>query len=466
MSGERLIVVEDEEHLAEVIADNLELEGYEVEVVVDGALALERIREAEPALVLLDVMLPGVDGFTICDTLRREGRDVPILFLTARSTQDDRVRGLELGGDDFLGKPFDLRELMLRVKAILKRTSWFQAPSAAGETLVLGTARIDFKRYVATLDGRELQLSAEGDDDPALPRGTARRSRLARGHPRPRVGLQRLPDRTHDRQLHRAPAPRARARSAGAALHPHRAWHGLSTHRREPLAAPRASRARSTRRTTNMNSSNRLLMRALRREIVERPPVWLMRQAGRYLPEYRATRQQAGGFMEMIREPKYAAEVTLQPIRRYGMDAAILFSDILVPLEAMGMALKFDEHGPSLPEPLRTREAIDGLRLVDPGETMGFVGEALRLTRAGLPEETALLGFCGAPFTLAAYAVEGGGTKQFSFVRKLMYRDFESFSALMDKLARTSRGAPALSSGLRRRRGGGVRHVGGHADAP
>jgi uroporphyrinogen decarboxylase len=106
-----------------------------------------------------------------------------------------------------------------------------------------------------------------------------------------------------------------------------------------------------------------------------------------------------------------------------------------VPLEAMGMALKFDEHGPSLPEPLRTREAIDGLRLVDPGETMGFVGEALRLTRAGLPEETALLGFCGAPFTLAAYAVEGGGTKQFSYVRKLMYRDFESFSALMDKLA-------------------------------
>jgi two-component system alkaline phosphatase synthesis response regulator PhoP len=128
-------------------------------VVVDGVLALERIREAEPALVLLDVMLPGVDGFTICDTLRREGRDVPILFLTARSTQDDRVRGLELGGDDFLGKPFDLRELMLRVKAILKRTSWVQAPSAAGDTLVLGSARIDFKRYVATLDGRELQLS-------------------------------------------------------------------------------------------------------------------------------------------------------------------------------------------------------------------------------------------------------------------------------------------------------------------
>lgn len=159
MSAERLMVVEDEEHLAEVIADNLELEGYEVEVVVDGVKALERIREAPPALVLLDVMLPGMDGFTICDTLRREGRDVPILFLTARSSQDDRVHGLELGGDDFLGKPFDLRELMLRVRAILKRASWYQAPSSAGEVLVLGAARVDFKRYVALLEGREVQLS-------------------------------------------------------------------------------------------------------------------------------------------------------------------------------------------------------------------------------------------------------------------------------------------------------------------
>jgi uroporphyrinogen decarboxylase len=184
-----------------------------------------------------------------------------------------------------------------------------------------------------------------------------------------------------------------------------------------------------------MNPSNRLLMRALRREMVERPPVWLMRQAGRYLPEYRATRQEAGGFMAMIREPKYAAEVTLQPIRRFGMDAAILFSDILVPLEAMGMPLEFDEHGPSLPVPVRDRAGIDALKLVDPAETMGFVGEALRLTREGLPAETALLGFCGAPFTLAAYAVEGGGTKQFSYVRKMMYRDFEAFTALMDKLA-------------------------------
>lgn len=160
MSADKLVVVEDEEHLAEVIADNLELEGYEVEVVVDGLAALQRLRrEPAPALVLLDVMLPGMDGFTICETLRREGRDMPILFLTARSGLDDRVKGLELGGDDFMAKPFDLRELMLRVRAILKRATWFNGPSPVGDVLALGPARVDFKRFLAIVDGREIQLS-------------------------------------------------------------------------------------------------------------------------------------------------------------------------------------------------------------------------------------------------------------------------------------------------------------------
>jgi uroporphyrinogen decarboxylase len=184
-----------------------------------------------------------------------------------------------------------------------------------------------------------------------------------------------------------------------------------------------------------MRATDRLLLRALRRETTERAPVWLMRQAGRYLPEYRAVRAEAGGFLEMIREPKYAAEVTLQPVRRFAMDAAILFSDILVPLEAMGMQLSFDEHGPSLPVPLRDRRAVEALEVVDPAGTMPFVGEALRLTRAGLPDETALLGFCGAPFTLAAYAIEGGTSKQFSHLRRMMYREPDVFSELMDKLA-------------------------------
>jgi len=157
--AERLLVVEDEAHLAEVIADNLELEGFEVEVVGDGSEALARIRAGAPDLVLLDVMLPGLDGFTICERLREERNAVPILFLTARSSNDDRVRGLQLGGDDFLGKPFDLRELILRVRAILRRTHWFQGASDAGETLHLGDARVDFKRFAAVLPDREVVLS-------------------------------------------------------------------------------------------------------------------------------------------------------------------------------------------------------------------------------------------------------------------------------------------------------------------
>lgn len=159
MTGERLLVVEDEAHLAEVIADNLELEGWKVDVLGDGESALETIRADRPDLVLLDVMLPGMDGFSVCDLLRKEGNDVPILFLTARSSKDDRVRGLSLGGDDYLGKPFDLQELMLRVRAILRRTEWFRGPSPAGERLQLGEASVDFPSYTARLGERTFELS-------------------------------------------------------------------------------------------------------------------------------------------------------------------------------------------------------------------------------------------------------------------------------------------------------------------
>jgi two-component system alkaline phosphatase synthesis response regulator PhoP len=155
----RLLVVEDEAHLAEVIADNLSLEGYSVRAIGDGQVALAAIRDESPDLVLLDVMLPGLDGFSICEALRAEGNQVPILFLTARGGQDDRVRGLEAGGDDYLGKPFDLRELILRVKAILKRTDWLAAPSPAGDVLALGDARVDFRAYTAKVGDRTLNLS-------------------------------------------------------------------------------------------------------------------------------------------------------------------------------------------------------------------------------------------------------------------------------------------------------------------
>ncbi|HUR28871.1 MAG TPA: response regulator transcription factor [Planctomycetota bacterium] len=161
MSGERLLVVEDEAHLAEVISDNLALEGYTVASESDGARALETIRRDKPALVLLDVMLPGMDGFAICERLRQEKNDVPILFLTAKSASDDRVRGLELGGDDYLGKPFELRELILRVRAILRRTQWYRGAIVDGETLTLGEARVDFRTYTATVRGTTYELSTK-----------------------------------------------------------------------------------------------------------------------------------------------------------------------------------------------------------------------------------------------------------------------------------------------------------------
>ena len=161
MSGERLLVVEDEAHLAEVIAENLELEGFTVSVVGDGLAALDAIRKEKPELVLLDVMLPGLDGFSVCEKLRAEKNDVPILFLTARSSQDDRVRGLELGGDDYLGKPFELRELMLRVRAILKRARWYAASTKDQDRLVLGDATVDFKTFRAHVRGKEIELSTK-----------------------------------------------------------------------------------------------------------------------------------------------------------------------------------------------------------------------------------------------------------------------------------------------------------------
>jgi uroporphyrinogen decarboxylase len=181
-----------------------------------------------------------------------------------------------------------------------------------------------------------------------------------------------------------------------------------------------------------------LLLRALRREPVPRAPVWLMRQAGRYLPEYREVRERAGGFLAMAKSPELAAEVTLQPVQRFGVDAAILFSDILLPLEAMGMELLFDERGPVLPKPVRTRADVDALQDCDPREQLGYVGEALGRVRAGLPAGVAMLGFCGAPFTLASYAIEGGTSRSFENLRAMMYGQPETFEALLDRLAEAS----------------------------
>jgi len=146
-----ILVVEDEEHLAQGIAENLEAEGYRVAVIGDGKQALEAIRRGGQDLILLDVMLPGLDGFTICETARREGIQTPVLFLTAKSSVDDRVQGLEAGGDDYLPKPFHLSELLARVKVILKRWGWYErATASAAPVLRFGGNEFDF----GSLQGR------------------------------------------------------------------------------------------------------------------------------------------------------------------------------------------------------------------------------------------------------------------------------------------------------------------------
>ncbi len=152
-----------------------------------------------------------------------------------------------------------------------------------------------------------------------------------------------------------------------------------------------------------------LLFRALRRRPAPRRPVWLMRQAGRYLPEYRALRKKSGGFLAMVKTPETACEITLQPIRRFGFDAAIIFSDILTVPDAMGLELYFVENeGPRFRRPLNDESAIAKLR-APPPESLAYAAEACALARRALPAETPLIGFCGSPWTLACYMIDGGG---------------------------------------------------------
>jgi uroporphyrinogen decarboxylase len=182
-------------------------------------------------------------------------------------------------------------------------------------------------------------------------------------------------------------------------------------------------------------TTDHLFLRACRRQPVERTPVWMMRQAGRYLPQYLAVRAKVT-FLELCKTPELACEVTLQPIDEFGFDAAILFSDILIPMEAMGMELVFEaDGGPKLPRPVRDRAGVDALVVPDPEDTLPFVLDAVRLIRKRLAGRVPLIGFAGAPFTLATYAVEGGGSKSYPHTKALMYKDPAAAHALLDKLA-------------------------------
>jgi uroporphyrinogen decarboxylase len=176
--------------------------------------------------------------------------------------------------------------------------------------------------------------------------------------------------------------------------------------------------------------------RAARGENLAVPPVWLMRQAGRYLPEFREIRKR-NGFLDVCQTPELACEVTVQPIRRFGFDAAILFSDILVPLQPMGIKLWFAEgRGPQILNPIRTRADINALADFEPRESLSSVLTAVRMIRAELPPDVSLIGFAGAPFTLAAYMIEGGKPEPFAALKGMMYSDPESFHVLLQKLSR------------------------------
>jgi uroporphyrinogen decarboxylase len=181
---------------------------------------------------------------------------------------------------------------------------------------------------------------------------------------------------------------------------------------------------------------NDLFLRACRRQPVSATPVWMMRQAGRYLPEYRAIRAKTD-FLTLCKTPELAAEVSLQPVDILGVDAAIIFSDILVVPEAMGMELLIEEGkgGPRFPSPLRSRGDIDKLRVPDPSIHLRFVMDALSLTRRQLNNRVPLIGFSGSPWTLAAYMIEGHGSKNFRFPKELLYHDPATLHHLLGKLA-------------------------------
>jgi len=179
-----------------------------------------------------------------------------------------------------------------------------------------------------------------------------------------------------------------------------------------------------------------LMMRACRLEPVERTPIWLMRQAGRYLPEYRAIREKVA-FLELCKNPRLSAEVMIATVERLGVDAAIIFSDLLPILEPMGMDLEFAAgEGPVIHNPIRTAAEVGRLRELDDLDRLGFVMDVVRATRAGLDDSIPVIGFAGAPFTLASYCVEGGGSKAWLHTKSLMYQHETAWHDLMGRLAR------------------------------
>jgi uroporphyrinogen decarboxylase len=184
---------------------------------------------------------------------------------------------------------------------------------------------------------------------------------------------------------------------------------------------------------------NDRFLKACRREAVDCTPVWFMRQAGRYMQEYQTVRAKHS-ILDVCKTPELAAQVTLQPIDRFPLDAAIIFADILLPLEPMGLPVQFQEgEGPVIADPVRSRAAVDRLRSIE-GDELKYVYDAIRQARQALTGRVPLIGFAGAPFTLASYAIEGGGSRNYIHTKQMMYREPDAWHRLMDKLARVVTG--------------------------
>lgn len=187
-----------------------------------------------------------------------------------------------------------------------------------------------------------------------------------------------------------------------------------------------------------MQLQNDNYLRALQCQPVDYTPIWMMRQAGRYLPEYRQLRADAGDFLTLCKTPELACEATMQPIRRFNLDAAIIFSDILTIPDAMGLGLYFEQgEGPKFKNPISNIEAIKQLPIPDPEVELAYVMDAIRLAKTNLNGKVPLIGFAGSPWTLATYMIEGGSSKTFTKIKKMLYSDPASLHLLLDKLSRS-----------------------------
>ena len=188
-----------------------------------------------------------------------------------------------------------------------------------------------------------------------------------------------------------------------------------------------------------MQITNDLILKAATGQAVPRPPVWLMRQAGRILPEYRAVRNSLSGFVELVRTPELAAEVTVQPVDILEVDAAIIFSDILVIPEAMGLPYEMvEKKGPYFPKTVKQIKDVEALKIADPESDLSYVTEAIRLVKKELNGRVPLIGFAGAPWTVFAYMVEGSGSKTFSKARRMLYKEPELSHQLLSKITKST----------------------------